>query len=60
MGNNKVMQAVVSFAGVVDPSLGKSIGNATKYVDKLAKTLKTGALTAAVAAIPVLTAKERR
>lgn len=57
MAKNKVIEAVVSFAGVIDPSLAKSIEGAEKYVDNLAKKLKKGAAIAAVTAIPVLTAK---
>ena len=57
MAKNKVIEAVVSFAGVIDPSLAKSIEGAEKYVDNLAKKLKTGAVVAAITSIPVLTAK---
>lgn len=57
MAKNKVIEAVVSFAGVIDPSLAKSIEGAEKYVNNLAKKLKKGAVVAAVTAIPVLTAK---
>lgn len=57
MAQSKTMEAVVSIAGMIDPSLEKAIKGASKYVDGLGKKLKTGAIAAAIAAIPVATGK---
>ena len=34
-GKNKIMQAVVSFAGTIDPSLGKAMDNVAGHLDKV-------------------------
>ena len=47
-GKNKIMQAVVSFAGTIDPSLGKAMDNVAGHLDKV--NWKAVAVGAAVAA----------
>ena len=53
--NNKMLQAVVSFAGTVDPSLGKAMENVTGHLDKI--NWKAVAVGAAVGGIAVATGK---
>lgn len=54
-GKNKIMQAVVSFAGTIDPSLGKAMNNVARHLDKV--TWKAVAVDAAVGGIAVATGK---
>lgn len=54
-GKNKIMQAVVSFAGTIDPSLGKAIEQAQKKISGL--NVKALAVGAAVGGIAVATGK---
>jgi phage-related minor tail protein len=54
-GKNKIMQAVVSFAGTVDPSLGKAMDNVAGHLDKV--NWKAVAVGAAVGGIAVATGK---
>ena len=51
-GKNKIMQAVVSFAGTIDPSLGKAMDNVAGHLDKV--NWKAVAVGAAVGGIAVL------
>lgn len=54
-GKNKIMQAVVSFAGTIDPSLGKAMDNVAGHLDKV--NWKAAAVGAAVGGIAVATGK---
>lgn len=54
-GNNKTLQAVVSFAGSVDPSLGRAMENVTGHLDKV--NWKAVAVGAAMGGIAVATGK---
>ena len=54
-GKNKIMQAVVSFAGTIDPSLGKAMDNVARHLDKV--NWKAVAVGAAVGGIAVATGK---
>lgn len=54
-GNNKTLQAVVSFAGSVDPSLGKAMENVTGHLDKI--NWKAVAVGAAMGGIAIATGK---
>lgn len=54
-GKNKIMQAVVSFAGTIDPSLGKAMDNVAGHLDKV--NWKAIAVGAAVGGIAVATGK---
>ena len=54
-GKNKIMQAVVSFAGTIDPSLGKAMDNVAGHLDKV--NWKAVAAGAAVRGIAVATGK---
>ena len=54
-GKNKIMQAVVSFAGTIDPSLGKAMDNVAGHLDKV--NWKAVAVGAAVRGIAVATGK---
>lgn len=54
-GKNKIMQAVVSFAGTIDPSLGKAMDNIAGHLDKV--NWKAVAVGAAVGGIAVATGK---
>lgn len=54
-GKNKIMQAVVSFAGTIDPSLGKAMDNVAGHLDKV--NWKAVAVGAAVDGIAVATGK---
>lgn len=54
-GKNKIMQAVVSFAGTIDPSLGKAMDNVAGHLDKV--NWKAVAVDAAVGGISVATGK---
>ncbi|WP_419027091.1 phage tail tape measure protein [Culturomica massiliensis] len=54
-GKNKIMQAVVSFAGTIDPSLGKAMDNVAGHLDKV--HWKAVAVGAAVGGIAVATGK---
>lgn len=54
-GKNKIMQAVVSFAGTIDPSLGKAMDNVAGHLDKV--SWKAVAVGAAVGGIAVATGK---
>ena len=54
-GKNKIMQAVVSFAGTIDPSLGKAMDNVVGHLDKV--NWKLVAVGAAVGGIAVATGK---
>jgi phage-related minor tail protein len=54
-GKNKIMQAVVSFAGTIDPSLGKAMDNVAGHLDKV--NWKAVAVGAAVGGIAVATGK---
>ena len=54
-GKNKTFQAVVSFAGSIDPSLGKSLEEVTGKLDKV--NWKAVAVGAAVGGIAVATGK---
>ena len=54
-GKNKIMQAVVSFAGTIDPSLWKAMDNVARHLDKVSwKAVDVGA---AVGGIAVATGK---
>ena len=57
-GKNKIMQAVVSFAGTIDPSLGKAMDNVAGHLDKV--NWKAVAVGAAVGGIAVATGKATR
>ena len=54
-GKNKIMQAVVSFAGTIDPSLGKAMDNVVGHLDKV--NWKAVTVRAAVGGIAVATGK---
>ena len=54
-GKNKIMQAVVSFAGTIDPSLVKAMDNVAGHLDKVNR--KAVAVGAAVGGIAVATGK---
>lgn len=54
-GKNKIMQAVVSFAGTIDPSLGKAMDNVAGHLDKV--NWKAVAVGAAVGGIAAATGK---
>ena len=54
-GKNKIMQAVVSFAGTIDPSLGKAMDNVAGHLDKV--NWKAVAVGAAADGIAVATGK---
>lgn len=54
-GKNKIMKAVVSFAGTIDPSLGKAMDNVAGHLDKV--NWKAVAVGAAVGGIAVATGK---
>lgn len=54
-GKNKIMQAVVSFAGTIDPSLEKAMDNVAGHLDKV--NWKAVAVGAAVGGIAVATGK---
>ena len=54
-GKNKIMQAVVSFAGTIDPSLGKAMDNVAGHLDKV--NWKAVSVGAAVGGIAVATGK---
>lgn len=54
-GKNKIMQAVVSFAGTIDPSLGKAMDKVAGHLDKV--NWKAVAVDAAVGGIAVATGK---
>ena len=54
-GKNKIMQAVVSFAGTIDPSLGKAMDNVAGHLDKV--NWKAVAVGAAVGGIAVATGR---
>lgn len=54
-GKNKIMQAVVSFAGTINPSLGKAMDNVAGHLDKV--NWKAVAVGAAVGGIAVATGK---
>ena len=54
-GKNKTLQAVVSFAGTVDPSLGKAMENVTGHLEKV--NWKAVAVSGAVGGIAVATGK---
>ena len=54
-GKNKIMQAVVSFAGTIAPSLGKAMDNVAGHLDKV--NWKAVAVGAAVGGIAVATGK---
>lgn len=54
-GKNKILQAVVSFAGSIDPSLGKSLEDVTGKLDKV--NWKAVAVGGAVGGIAVATGK---
>lgn len=54
-GNNKTLQAVVSFAGSVDPSLGRAMENVTGHLDKI--NWKAVAVGAAMGGIAIATGK---
>ena len=54
-GKNKVMQAVVSFAGTLDPSLGKAMDEVAGHLESV--NLKAVAVGAAVGGIAVATGK---
>lgn len=55
MAKGKTMQAIVSLAGSIDPSLGKAIDSATDQISKL--NLKSVAIGAAVGGIAIATGK---
>ena len=55
MAKNKVLQAVVSFAGSIDPSLGKALDDVTGKLDKV--NWKAVAVGGAVGGIAVATGK---
>ena len=54
-GKNKILQAVVSFAGSIDPSLGKAMEDVTGHLDKI--NWKAVAVGAAAGGIAVATGK---
>lgn len=54
-GKNKIMQAIVSFAGTIDPSLGKAMDNVVRHLDKV--NWKVVAVGAAVGGIAAATGK---
>lgn len=54
-GKNKTLQAVVSFAGTVDPSLGKALENVSGHLEKV--NWKAVAVGGAVGGIAVATGK---
>lgn len=54
-GKNKILQAVVSFAGTIDPSLGKAMEDVTGRLDKI--NWKAVAVGAAAGGIAVATGK---
>lgn len=54
-GENKILRAVVSFAGTIDPSLGKAMEDVTGYLDKI--NWKAVAVGAAAGGIAVATGK---
>lgn len=54
-GKNKILQAVVSFAGTIDPSLGKAMEDVTGHLDKI--NWKAVAVGAAAGGIAVATGK---
>lgn len=54
-GKNKIMQAVVSFAGTIDPSLGEAMDNVAGHLDKV--NWKAVAVGAAVGGIAVAMGK---
>lgn len=54
-GKNKIMQAVVSFAGTIDPSLGKAMDNVAGHLDKV--NWKAVTVGSAVGGIAVATGK---
>ena len=55
MAKNKVLQAVVSFAGTIDPSLGKAMDGLAGHLDKI--NWKAAAVGAAVGGVAVSTGK---
>lgn len=55
MAKNKILQAVVSFAGTIDPSLGKALDDVTGKLDKV--NWKAVAVGGAVGGIAVATGK---
>lgn len=55
MAKGKTLQAVVSFAGTIDPSLGKTLENVTGHLEKI--NWKAVAVGAAVGGIAVATGK---
>ena len=57
MARGEMMEAVISLTGVVSPQLQSALEDAEKHLSKMGKTLKKGAFAAAVASIPVMTAK---
>lgn len=54
-GKNKIMQAVVSFAGTIDPSLGKALDDVTGKLEKV--NWKAVAVGGAIGGIAVATGK---
>lgn len=57
MARGEMMEAVISLTGVVSPQLQSALEDAEKHLSKMGKTLKKGAFAAAVASIPIMTAK---
>ena len=56
-GKNKIMQAVVSFAGTIDPSLGKAMDNVAGHLDKVNwKAVAVGAAVGGIDITPVVNA----
>ena len=52
---NKMLQAVVSFAGTIDPSLGKALDDVTGHLDKI--NWKAAAVGAAMGGVAIATGK---
>ncbi len=55
MAKNKMLQAIVEIAGSVSPTLGSSVNNATKALDKI--NLKAVAITGAIGGAAIATGK---
>ena len=55
MAKNKIFQAIVDVGGSIDPSLGKSLDNVSKHLEKVNWTAVAAG--AAVAGIAVATGK---
>jgi phage-related minor tail protein len=54
-GKNKMLQAVVSFAGTIDPSLGKALDDVAGHLDKV--NWKAAAVGAAMGGVAIATGK---